>query len=695
MNTVYRLLRLAVLFTIGMLVGCTVTETGNPSVIDTDSIYLQKADSGVRMVGEEKAVVPGGSQLRIVNLDDFSEPTDITVNKDGSFDVLLDGSVENVFRLRALYRGHRSEPVNVSGVPVEEPNCITAEPPSSLDLPDTKPQESSKGEIVLTNHCDESVRLIEQTTRLRSNAIEMESLDLPLTIEPGESLSVDVSFAPTAAGEYEGIAVLVFESRGRIAVDLFGRAPGENNTQTIRLEAAAGVCSGANTNCDIDVEPIVSGYVPAKTAAIEQLDRIDIEWMNVIEQADCPLPPCYLFSPQLAEAPDGSVSIAAKVTMGDTGGTFPAESGFWFARYTAEGNLLKQDFINFAIPSPSAYMEYTPSLAVDSQGTTFLAVLSQLHPDDQVAEDGELSVYKYRSDGELQGVPITRYGVRYARMYMLAHASSIFVDPEDNLILVSHYRNREAPDPPESEDPAMHEEYPPATRVDITKYNRNGNLIWNQSGLNQGATSTTIGELSFDAAGNMIVPVYQIYADEQAPRWTIARLDRDGNVVWTRVLANPQSGSIGQVHVVVSGDGNISVVNLLMSEFGDVTNVFIDNFDATGGATWSWELSPDDIDIPALGDYGSSLNIIGRADGTSIIALGGVYESPLLYSFSPDGSRYSVSTIDQLECSLWVSSNPKKDSPYCFNLMLYTSTSSNTYFTAGGLVFGKLGKKVN
>ncbi|MBN1654537.1 MAG: hypothetical protein JXA30_12265 [Deltaproteobacteria bacterium] len=685
------LICLAVFLAIGMSVGCTVTETGNPSV-DTKSIYLQKADSGVRMVGEEKAVMPGDSQLRIVNLDNLSEPVDITVNKDGSFEVLLDGSIENVFRLRSLYRGRRSEPVNLSGVEIEEPECITSEPSDRLDFSDTKLQNTSEKEIVLTNACDENVRLIEESMRLRSNAIEIQALDLPRVIKPGESLSIEVSFTPTLPGEYEAIAVLVFESQGRMAIDIFGRASGESRSLTSLIEAKAGVCYGAKTDCSSHIEPILSGYVPAKTAVIEEIASIDIEWFNVIEEADCPLPPCCLFSPQLAVAPDGSVSIAAKVTM-DATSSFPENSGFWFARYSAEGELLKQAFIDFAIPSPSGYTEYTPSLAVDSEGNTFLAVLSQLHPKDQVAEDGELSVYKYSPEGELLGVPITRYGVRYPYMYGFGRASSIFIDPQDNLILVSHYRNREAPDPPEPQDPAMHEEYPPATKVDITMYDRNGNLIWNQSGLNQEATSTRIGELRFDAEGNIILAVDQSYGDEQARQWSIARLDGNGNYIWTRALPDPQSGSFGEVHVAASGDGSSSVLyTLLLDDLDETTNVFMDSYNANGGATWSWELSGDYIDIPALQNYGSTLNIIRNTDGTSIVALQAAGSKPVIYSFSSDGESYSVSDIDLPECSATTDAADTSSWPLCVDLALYSSTTSSKYFTAGNLVFGKLGQ---
>lgn len=370
---------------------CAGTETGNPPAINPDAIYVQKSDPGVRMTGEQGAVTPGNSELRIVNLDTVSEPVDLRVNKDGSFQVDLAGEFDHVYRLRARMKDVQSKPVNISGETVETNDCIRAEPIDTLTFSNTDPGEETEASLVLTNRCDEDVALVEQQIRLRAAPIELPNLDLPLTIEAGESLTIDVAFAPTTAGTFESIVMYSFDSPGRVVLDLVGVAPRSKDDPSVSsgdppltgVRAQLGVCYGSNTQCDDLPDPISSGYPAVKTdSSLDALgDGVSVDWMEIVESIDCPLSPCYLYQPRLAVGPDGSISVAAKVLLeGDAvleavEEDASRESGVWFGRYSADGDQIHQQLIDFRITTPVGFWRNTPTVAVDSRGVTFLANL--------------------------------------------------------------------------------------------------------------------------------------------------------------------------------------------------------------------------------------------------------------------------------------------------------------------------------
>lgn len=669
---------------------CMGTETGNPPAIDSDAIYLQKADIGVRMVGEERAVTPGQSMLRIVDLDAVSEPVDIQVDKDGSFRVDLDGGLDHLYRLRAMFDGVFSKPVNVSGEAVQENACIRVEPAELIILPKTSTGKTARASIRLTNTCDKDVVLLEQWIRLRAAPIEFQALELPQPIQPDETLTVDVTFSPNTSGSYESIVVYSFDLPGRVVVDVSGEAEAEgesssnssNDSPFGRVRARPGECYGDATFCSTLPDPISSGYPTSQTADLTETSDMSVEWMEMIESLDCPLPPCYPYQAVIAVAPDDSVSIATKVLVEakrDAAMQWALwdnsrETGVWFARYTANGERVSQQLVDFRLASATSYWQFTPSVAVDSQGMTYLSVLSQRHPNEGMAEDGELFVYQYDDQGELLAIPITRYGLQ---------AASVFVDSNDDIVLLTHYRNRTAGDELVDVDQAYGQDPVIPTQADISKYDRDGVLIWNQVGLNGSAISTEITDLALDASGGITVAVKQLMPDLNRV-WTIARLDDRGAIDWMRPLPNPQHRRVGDVGISVVPDGNVSVISTIevSSEIdGEIAwgagEVLFDRYSAIGGARWSWR-------IPALTSYKMEFNSANVDDsrGYSML-IDSTYIDARIIRFTPDGKDLTVSTIDQIHCGQNGVSSDIYDpnvAAVCGSLALEMSPSDRLYF---------------
>jgi hypothetical protein len=679
--------------------GCTVTETGNPEdvTIDTKSIYIQKADTGIRMVGEEGAVTPGESELRIIDLDTVSEPVDLTVNKNGSFSVDLEGAYDHVYRLRAIHGSNRSDPVNVSGVAIEEVACIRAEPSLVLQFPDTAVGKSVKSDVAFTNTCEKSVTLVEQGFRLRVGAIAMDESIHNREIKPGETFRVDVTFSPEVSGTYEAIAVFTFASSGRIVIDVVGKTPGSKGSSgagssMALLEAKAGVCYGEKTNCDANVEPLVSGYPFSQPITDNAVGNIEIDWIDFIEEVECPLPPCYLKDPVVAVAKDGSISVVATVYLGGVGADENKQSadpvpsaGVWFARYSAEGERFYSALVDFQAPPQIGALDHTFSMAIDSQSNTYVALLPQYWPGPYyepgytIGDEGMLSVYRYDPEGRLVDIPITRYGIQKA---------ALFVDPQDNIVLVTHYRN---PDEPVTnvDDPLsiLIIEQSVNTRADISKYDRSGKLLWNQTGLNGDARSTEISEVGFDAQGNIISAIKHSASPDDWS-WSIARLDVDGNVEMIRLLQDTDLGRVENLKMAGSPDGSWTILNNISSG-EDIKGSFIDRYNADGAALSSWAST---VTFPIMGnpENGTYHIIVSDAEGNTNLLVNPDGESPHLHSLAADGENYTVSAIEKTDCMM---AEAEYQTPFpplpdariaaiCGMMSIYKSPANALYFSS-------------
>lgn len=635
---------------VGPFVGCMVTETGNPTAIDAKSIYLRKMDSGVRMVGEKGAVTPGGSRLRIIDLDSLSEPVTITVEKDGSFQVDLEGAMDHVYRLRAIKGDDRSDPVNISGIPIEEANCIEVDPPLVLVFPDTQPGEVAEQQIALTNTCNQTVQLVEQGFRLRSAAIVMDELSQLQEIGPGERIVVDVSFTPEWPGIYDAIVVFRFSSEGRVVVDITGTAPGGSNQASSQIvQAGLGVCYGENTNCKIELQPLVSGYPIAKSASSNQAEYIPIDWITIIKEVDCPLAPCYLTDPKISVSKDGWISVAALVSanpisrdhyeVGPQAYEMPG-LGIWFGHFSPEGEKMAEELVDFTIPGSTVMTEHLYSLAVDSKGDTFIAHLTRDHtPNSEIKKGGELSIYNFDPEGQLLGIPITRYGVQEA---------SIFIDPFDDIILIAKYSDPQAADQSTDPDSESEQALFPLSHVDVSKYKNSGELVFNQVGLNEDGFSTEIVQVDFDAKGNCFALVKQIDRIDlwsELTKWQLYRMDRDGNFQYIRLLSDPEETPVSRVKIVVSPDGSWSVLIELL------TGYVLEKYNPQGGALWSWEIRTMDEDSVshAYGDVGF-IDLFNGSKGEVLAVLSNDSFNSLLYSFTPQGDSFSISTITDTDC---------------------------------------------
>lgn len=88
------------------------TETGNPPALDSSAIALVVTADSVHVRGEPGAVMPPQGEIEVTNISNDAVATG-PVQSDGSFDVEVNGSVNDAFEVRVVWNGERSEAVYV------------------------------------------------------------------------------------------------------------------------------------------------------------------------------------------------------------------------------------------------------------------------------------------------------------------------------------------------------------------------------------------------------------------------------------------------------------------------------------------------------------------------------------------------------------------------------------------------------
>jgi hypothetical protein len=88
------------------------TQTGNPPILDDGRVSLEVSADEVHITGKPAAAKPSGATIEITNLTTSKVITGMAA-ADGSFDIRVDGSVNDTFAVRLLADGKESQVVYV------------------------------------------------------------------------------------------------------------------------------------------------------------------------------------------------------------------------------------------------------------------------------------------------------------------------------------------------------------------------------------------------------------------------------------------------------------------------------------------------------------------------------------------------------------------------------------------------------
>ena len=191
------------------LVGCVVTESGNPPlkpVVTTDSVMGM---TGFVMTDFEFSgtVMPAEGTVLVTNLNTDEASVSETVKPDGTYSITVPGSVDDVFRSEVVGSETRSLPVDKQVILDGSAYLLVAPAQqfaSCLSVPTLV--EVSKGEsLIIKNACSEAITF--GAPSIRSGSASLISMDA-FSVEAGSEVIVDVTVAMDES------ALLLFHTTG-------------------------------------------------------------------------------------------------------------------------------------------------------------------------------------------------------------------------------------------------------------------------------------------------------------------------------------------------------------------------------------------------------------------------------------------------------------------------------------------------
>jgi hypothetical protein len=214
------------------LAGCVVSPQPSPPVDSPEldgglvsvGVSPESLLESVTIMGAPGSVDPAEGVVMVTNLDRDDAPSIAPVRDDGSFEIVVNGTVSEVLRLQVKTPSARSEPVDllldasiagVASAPVDFA-CLTTDPALWLALDG----EGDARSIVLTNGCGEALTIA--APRLRRGLAGLTfSPTAPFSLGAGESTTVTVR-AATATEEDEDVMFfeIVAPTAGRRAITI-------------------------------------------------------------------------------------------------------------------------------------------------------------------------------------------------------------------------------------------------------------------------------------------------------------------------------------------------------------------------------------------------------------------------------------------------------------------------------------------
>lgn len=261
------------------LSGCIGTETGNPPVIDKSLLSVTVRGEQLEISGAAGAVLPGGSTLVIINLNDNGEVDRFTTEEDGSFRVLVGKHVRPALQAENEHgksKGQAAPPPQVPSAPSEPSGDGGAAPPttdvdSSVTVSPVVPVTPDASSLVDSGApsrpaADASVSTVSSTGNASVASITANGTGCP---------SGAWSVSQAADGTALGVDFLGYEARVEpnttsfaikdcmLALKVDGR-PGETYALTSALYTGS-ASVGAGTNAELSTSYAFQGDPSAST----------------------------------------------------------------------------------------------------------------------------------------------------------------------------------------------------------------------------------------------------------------------------------------------------------------------------------------------------------------------------------------------------------------------------------------------
>ena len=189
--------------------------------IDASLIGIQQDGSGnTSIYGTEGAVTASAEVLRVTNLEGLGPFVEVDVHDNGSFELAVEGTLNDSFRLQARAGTKYSAPVDirgqgapgpVGGVPRPFNGCLRVEPTDEIAFDAVGVGGISMEAATIYNDCPFELFLSHAELRHHSPQFQVFVGPPTDTIAPGSRYIIGVAFAPGTEGLHEDLLLLSLE----------------------------------------------------------------------------------------------------------------------------------------------------------------------------------------------------------------------------------------------------------------------------------------------------------------------------------------------------------------------------------------------------------------------------------------------------------------------------------------------------
>jgi hypothetical protein len=294
-------------------------------------------------------------------------------------------------------------------------------------------------------------------------------------------------------------------------------------------------------------------------------------WHALTGRVPCAFGSCRLMDAQIVAEPNGQLLAVSRIELPSTM-VRGREVGLWLARYGRDGSVAGSTLWDFAIPPPGVEVQRHASLLSDASGDPLLVSARAVLP-----ADAPRPLTVARLAGRTRPVPKAP-----SVSTPPARAERAAIGGRGQLLVASVHQLSDQPDAADDRplDALFRPLYP--QRALLALHDRHGRLLWNRPWL-AGDASTEIDALHMGRDGQITVRV----AADRGPLLgsTVARLDREGRVLWQRHVAEHRF----TVQSAVDQQGNVYV---LSTRWGfDAFETRFERLDAAGRSTGAWALA--------------------------------------------------------------------------------------------------------
>lgn len=370
-----------------------------------------------------------------------------------------------------------------------------------------------------------------------------------------------------------------------------------------------GACIGADTDCERSVKTKSLGTSDTLKCEAEPGSDLEVDWLSDVVPTECTdsaSDGCQVGDERIAIDTDGGAWVVMNFhSFGDP--TSPAERphGVWLARYAADGTRTAGTTVIEEPPPSAGHTSFQADVAITSTGHAVVTVYSVEAANADVELSEKVLVAEYDKNGKSVRKPITLTGIS---------STHVAITGDDEIVVASNAANN-------------------AHHGVLAGLSSEGALRFSQINLDaygQGAGAGVSGVGVNDRNRITVLMARKLKADSAEQHLAFSQFDRNGNVIWDRLLDTGDDRS-SWVQFGMDGAGNSLMMGFVGgSNEARATDAMLEKVSSSGELVFRM-LLPSSI--------GDQVFTVERGGDNRIFVGTPVRGSVQIFEISADGSR--------------------------------------------------------